>query len=288
MRRKKTPWRLPHLEDDGLLTPEVGSWAEDKYRLVRNYAEMFTTSMKGKWDHRVYVDLFAGAGRSRIEGSGLIVPASPLLALELPRKFDKYVLCEEDDEKRTALKTRVERVSDIDVTYVPGDVNSNVNDVLSAIPAGRVLTFCFVDPYRIANLAFATLRALSSRYVDFLVLLPSYMDVNRNLSTYFADDNTTLDRFLGTSEWRSAWPSAESKGEKFPMFFVDRFGLEMKKLGYLYGGILDTSLVRSTEKNLPLYHLSFFSRHKLGAKFWKQAMKYGTDQPGLPGVFNDR
>jgi len=273
---------LPHLEADGLVTPEVGSWAEDKYRLVRNYAETFTTSMKGKWDHRVYIDLFAGAGRSRIEGSGVIVPASPILALELPHKFDKYLLCEQDDERREALKIRAERVAPgADVAYIPGDVNSNVKAVLSAIPNGKVLTFCFVDPYKIANLAFDTLRLLSSRFVDFLVLLPSYMDVNRNPSTYLSDVNKTLDRFLGSSDWRSAWPSAEAKGEKFPLFFVDRFGLEMKKLGYLYEGAQDTKLIRSTEKNLPLYHLAFFSRHKLGARFWRQAMKYGTDQREL-------
>ena len=273
---------MPHLEDDGLTTPEVGSWAEDKYRLVRNYADTFTTSMKGKWDHRVYTDLFAGTGRSRIEGTGVIVPASPILALELPQKFDRYILCEEDDEKRAALKARAERVApDANLTYVPGDVNLNVEDLLSAIPAGRVLTFCFVDPYKIANLAFGTLRALSSRYVDFLVLLPSYMDVNRNPSTYFGDENKTLDQFLGSSEWRTAWPGAEARGEKFPLFFVDRFGLEMKKLGYIYAGMQDTKLIRSTEKNLPLYHLAFFSRHELGAKFWKQALKYGTDQRDL-------
>jgi hypothetical protein len=32
---------LPILEDDGLITPDVGLWAEKKYRLVQNYASMF-------------------------------------------------------------------------------------------------------------------------------------------------------------------------------------------------------------------------------------------------------
>jgi len=153
---------LPRLEDDGLLTPNVGNWAEEKYRLVRNYAEIFTTSMKGKWDHRVYIDLFAGAGRSRIEDSGVIVPASPILMLELPRKFDKHIFCEQDEKKLSALKTRAERTDPtVDVTYVADDVNRNVREALSAIPSGKVLTFCFVDPYRIADLLFDTLRVLS-------------------------------------------------------------------------------------------------------------------------------
>ena len=76
--------KLPNLEDDGLLSPEIGAWAEYKYRLVWNYATMFATSMKDKWDARVYIDLFAGAGRAKIENTSQIVPASPLLALDIP------------------------------------------------------------------------------------------------------------------------------------------------------------------------------------------------------------
>lgn len=43
------------LIDDGLSTPIVGDWAEEEYRLVECYAQIFATSMKRKWDARVYV-----------------------------------------------------------------------------------------------------------------------------------------------------------------------------------------------------------------------------------------
>lgn len=271
-----------------MVTPEVGGWAEDKYRLVRHYADMFTTSMKKKWDHRVYIDLFAGAGRSRIEGSGVIVPASPILTLELPSKFDKYIFCERDEKRLYALKTRVERIDpDADVTYIAGDVNEKIQEVLSALPSDKVLTFCFVDPYRIADLRFDTLRLLSSqahtsRNIDFLVLLPSFMDVNRNAPTYLAPKGTkALDGFLGSSGWRGDWKEAEARGEKLGSFFVEQFGVEMKKMGYLYPDIKEAKLVRGSQ-NVPLYHLAFFSRHPLGAKFWRGAKEYGTDQRSLP------
>jgi len=52
----------------------------------------------------------------------------------------------------------------------------------------------------------------------------------------------------------------------------------MRKLGYIYSGIEETVLIRSTDKNLPLYRLAFFSRDKLGQKFWKEALKYSTNQ----------
>jgi hypothetical protein len=50
------------VDNDGLPCPDVGSWAETKYRLLALYDELFWTGMKYKWDQRVYIDLYAGAG----------------------------------------------------------------------------------------------------------------------------------------------------------------------------------------------------------------------------------
>ena len=84
------------LEHDGLHTPEVGSWSDVKYRLISNYAEMFSTSMRKKWDKRVYIDLFAGAGRAAIKDTKEIVETSSLLAMGVTHPFDRYVLCDSE------------------------------------------------------------------------------------------------------------------------------------------------------------------------------------------------
>ncbi len=57
------------LGSDGLAVREVGRWTEEKLFYVRRYIEIFTTGMKVKWPRRVYIDLFAGPGRSIIEGT---------------------------------------------------------------------------------------------------------------------------------------------------------------------------------------------------------------------------
>ena len=49
--------------------PKVHHWAEDKYRLLAFYDELFSSGMKKKWDQRVYIDLYAGAGFSHIQGT---------------------------------------------------------------------------------------------------------------------------------------------------------------------------------------------------------------------------
>jgi hypothetical protein len=55
----------------------------------------------------------------------------------------------------------------------------------------------------------------------------------------------------------------------------------MEDRDYIRAPIEDTKLVRSTEKNLPLYRLAFFSRHQLAKSFWEQARKYSDDQMGF-------
>jgi len=278
---------LPELQDDGLMTPEINPWGEEKYRLVWNYSNIFATSMKRKWRCRVYVDLFAGAGRSRIKGTKRIIPASPMLALDVQDKFDKYIFCDVDGLKIEALKARVLiDYPKVDVQYVPEDTNNSSNKILSLIPHGRtdfkVLTFCFVDPYKLENISFDTIRKLSARYMDFLVLIPSGMDANRNESHYTSAKNRTVDRFLGTSTWREDWKTARLKRQAFGDFLTDAFGKEMTELGYVYNGIEKTELIRLTTKNVPLYRLAFFSRHPRGDEFWKEARRYSKPQLDFP------
>ena len=274
--------KLPSLEDDGLTSPEVGAWAEQKYRLVWNYATMFASSMRNKWDARVYIDLFAGAGRSRIENSKQIVPASPLLALEIAHPFDKYIFCDNENDKRQVLEQRVRRDHPkANVAFIE-EANDHMTAILDAIPQHsstyRVLSFCFADPYKLKNLKFSTIKRLSDKYMDFLVLLPTYMDAHRNLVSYIETSNMVIENFTGAQDWRVEWKAAESKKQEFGLFVADLFGRQMKSLEYIYNGLSDMILIRSTDKNLPLYHLAFFSRHKRGYDFWKEARKYSDDQ----------
>ena len=66
---------------DGLPAPEVGPWAETKHNVVSYYARLFSTGMKRKWKKRIYIELYAGAGYSKIRGSSKIIMGSPLRAL---------------------------------------------------------------------------------------------------------------------------------------------------------------------------------------------------------------
>jgi three-Cys-motif partner protein len=107
------------VQDDGLIAPEVRRWAETKYRLLALYDKLFSTGMKNKWDGRVYIDLYAGAGYSHIQGTSTFLKGSPMLALTVPDPFDKYIFCEEDERLLDALRVRTKRIAPAaNVSYI--------------------------------------------------------------------------------------------------------------------------------------------------------------------------
>jgi three-Cys-motif partner protein len=277
---------LKQMDDDGLPTPEIGPWGEEKYRHVQLYASLFVKSMRTKWDDLVYLDLFAGSGRSRIRGTARIVSASPLLILGVAEVFDKYIFCEGNKSNADALEKRCQReFPDRNIRVISGDANALVERIIAEMPRPgknrKALGFCFLDPFHMQNLYFTTIETLSQRFMDFLVLIPSSMDANRNERNYVRSRNRTLENFVGNPNWRIRWEKEKSSGKSFDHFVVEEFGRSMHKLGYIDPGLKEAILIRSDDKNLPLYRLALYSKHKLGPKFWKETKKYSDPQTGF-------
>jgi len=274
------------IKNDGLPIETVGHWSAEKYKLIQHYVSQFATSMKNKWDTRIYIDLFAGCGVSIIKETATIVPASPLLAMNIRDPFDQYIFCDIDGDKLNTLKKRTKRLfPDLSTQFIPGDVNVTTNQILYHVPkASRnhtVLTFCLVDPYNLGNLNFDTIKILSTIYVDFLILIPTYMDAKRNWSKYINSTNSTIDNFIGNTSWRLDWTKEMEKGIKFGRFLILKFCEQMAQLGFLVPHPGDIVLMKIKDRNVSLYHLAFFSRHPLGMKFWKDAVKGTSSQLSL-------
>lgn len=269
--------------DDGLPADEVGPWAERKYRVLRAYSEIFSTGMKKIWPTRVYIDLFAGSGHATLRDSHRRVLASPLIALSIPDPFTHYVFCENDLTKFRALQERVRTEwPNASVSCIEGDANAHAKEIAGHIPAHsvskRVLSFCFIDPYDL-KLDFETVMTLGAeRALDFIIVLMLHMDAGRNWTTYIKADSNRIDRLLGSREWRSRWPEAEKDRKRATHFLAEEYANAMSTLGYLTTSIDQMIPVRSTDKNLLLYYLAFFSKHEKGYSFWQEVQKYSTDQ----------
>ncbi len=274
---------LIDLADDGLPSLEAGPWAEDKYRRVGMYAEMFATGMKHRWDERVYLDLFAGPGHVRIRGTNRIVMGSPLIALSLRDPFDRYVFCDQDPNAIDALAARCARVNDrADVRLVRGDANEQLSEIIDHLPVHgvdrRVLSFCFLDPYRL-NIHFGSVRHLAeNRPIDFLILLALHIDANRNIERYASEESGVIDDFLGDPHWRARWDSARSRGATVVEFLAEEYSRRMASLGYIPLPLERMVKIRSHDRRLPLYYLALFSRNERGLDFWDEVLKYSDDQ----------
>lgn len=273
---------LIEVADDGLLAYTVGAWAADKYRRLGMYAEIFSTGMKKSWDLRVYLDLFSGPGHSRMRENGRFVLGSPLIALSLRDRFDRYILADENAAAIAALRERAGRIApDRDLRFVQGDANDRIDEILGHIPAatdGSVLSFCFLDPYKL-NISFETVRKLATgRSIDFLILLALHVDANRNLERYAQEESEVIDLFLGDPGWRKRWSAAKSGGEKLVPFLAEEYSKRMESIGYFPMPLDQMVKIRTYEKRLPLYYLAFFSKHPTGVKFWQEVLKYSDPQ----------
>lgn len=275
---------LIEVSPDGLHTPEVRIWSLEKYRLMGSYCDIFTSGMKNKWDQLVYIDLFAGAGHSFIQETKKVYRSSAMIALSVPTPFTKYIFCEQDDQRLEALRARVKRdFPDRPVAFIKGDSNSKVDDILEAIPkfgkSNTLLSFCFVDPYSL-NLKFATIQALGKNLMDFLILQALHMDAKRNFENYLNEESNKIADYLGISNWRELFALNESRNKSdFVKFLADQYLEQMKKLRYVESK--EMHQIRSNEKNLPLYYLTFYTKHRTGNDFFKKIKRSSNSQLSL-------
>jgi three-Cys-motif partner protein len=270
------------VQDDGLFIPEVRSWSLEKYRLVGCYCDIFTNGMKNIWDQLVYIDLFAGAGNSKIIESKKVYLSSALIAMSIPKPFTKYILCEKDQQRYEALRSRVDRdFKHLNVDVICGDSNYAPDAILSRIPkfgkGNTLLPFCFIDPYSL-NLNFATIEKLATKkLMDFLILQALHMDANRNFEKYIKEENDHIAHYLGMNNWREEFEKDGANNRKdFVKFLAEQYQVNMRKLGYLDNKVMHQ--IHSNKKNLPLYYLSFYSKHQKGIDFFTKIEKYCTPQ----------
>lgn len=271
--------------NDGLKLPDpVGAWSEKKYSLMGGYCEIFNAGIKNKFTNRVYIDLFAGAGHVPIKGKNKILKSSPLIALSIPTPFTKYIFCEMDEEKISALEIRAKREHpDKNIVFIKGDSNSNVDKVIAEIEQLGVSTisFSFVDPFSL-NLHFETIEKLSRvGRIDFLILLALMMNANRNLHNFIDEESNVIDLFIKKSDWRNTFLRGETRKEDFIKFIADTYDENMLNLGYKVKNEGLKPKVDADEYNLSLYYLAFYSKSPLGNKFFSEIQKYNLDQLNL-------
>jgi hypothetical protein len=77
------------VQEDGLYRPEIKRHSLEKIRRHNYYAALFSKAMHSRWKHRVYIGLYAGAGRALVQPEGELVETSALGVLQQGTPFTK-------------------------------------------------------------------------------------------------------------------------------------------------------------------------------------------------------
>lgn len=255
--------------DDGLPVQCVGLWSREKHDILQRYLSASGGVRRGYLPpapgSAAFVDLFAGPGRARVRKTGELEDGSPLIALKQPVGFTRLVLCELDVENLAALRHRVAGAQ-VPVSIIEGDCNERVADVAAAIPEWG-LNVALVDPYRLDALRFETIASLARfKRMDLVVFFP-VGEIKRNLERNRATYTGLLDRALGTDEWQ---PIVKRAGDTLKLVGVFQRQLQ-RRFDYRADDIR-TAAIRN-DKNVPLYHLVFASKHQRGDAIWESIRK---------------
>lgn len=259
--------------DDGMLAPEVGPWSQAKHHFLRRYIDIFTVGMKNKRWALHYVDLFAGAGVEQVK-DGNRDWGSPLIAAQAKAPFAQLHLCERDPEKFDALSKRLNAFPQPSKPQlINDDANKAVKTIIGAIPSSESLTLAFLDPYGL-HLDFETVRALAGRRTDFIIFFPDHIDMLRNWRMYGGQDESNLDRFMGTRAWRDF--VQETPQDRLAEAFRHLYVEQVRRLGYEH---FDFERIERSD-GVPLYQLIFCSKHERGGEFWRKIAQRKADGQG--------
>lgn len=251
------------LGSDGQLVVKLGPWAKEKLFYIDRYCNIFNTGMKGRWETRCYIDLFAGPGRCLIRGTDEEVDGSPLVALKCRTPFTHYFFNDENQGFVNALKARTATCAEgTPIRFFSMDCNKVIRDLKATLPS-QSLDFCFIDPFG-WEIRFSSVEELTKgRRMDIAITFHSGQ-VKR-----FANMNPdAIDQFMGQAGFSAELTRVISqRPRQATRYLLSAYAGRLRGIGY--AETKDYVLV-TREHGRPFYHLLFASKHRRGADFWSK------------------
>ncbi len=290
----------------------VGPWARQKLNGLEAYLDSYTTALSKQRFKLVYIDAFAGAGKSRIRGawenadeSDLLlldekfrkeesefVEGSPRRALSLARPFSEYFFFDADNVRAQLLKELQDEYPDRQINIGIGDGNSLVQALLPSIDGPNTRGVAFLDPYG-PHLRWSTVQALgTTKRFEVIINFPLGMAINRLITRSGDIPNNwraDLNACFGGDEWEKLVYSenrdlfgdtdrqkVDNAAERLLEYYATR-------LKDVFGHVATPSVVRNT-RGSPIYYILWAGPHPLGRKIADYILRLG-DRVSVP---NDR
>lgn len=284
-----------------------GEWTKQKLYIIEHYIGAYTVALKRQRVKRVYVDGFAGSGKTELKSKNEASPYTPIplfgesdaiqdetvidgsALLSLKYDFDEYYFLELDADRINALKTNIEREfpQKIDkVHFISGDSNQTLLEVISKITKyDRCLMF--LDPYAL-ELKWETLKAISCcGVVDLWYLFPLSMIRLLDKSREITDANKhKVSLILGTDEWYGKLFVKSPQMSLFGDEYFNRVSYDdiLKYIKDRFATIFpyvspDSKLLRNEVRKSPMFMLCFMMTNtspqaqSLAAKLVKEIIR---------------
>jgi three-Cys-motif partner protein len=288
-------------------TPVVGPWAKEKLEALERYLEFYTKVLKNQTWRTLYVDAFAGGGRSVVRadakrgshGPSLFLDAeevdaeqlefisgSPRIALEVTNPFSRYVFIDPDPARAAeleALRNEYEGRRHVDALHM--DAASGIAWVISdRICKKTHRGVAFLDPFG-AKLEWSSIQRLADTGLfEVVVNFALNMAIQRmlpNSAEIPSGWRKTLDAYFGTASWYDEVYCARAGGlfeitgmEKRPDYLDRLLKLYCARLKSAFGYVSSPRLFRNT-RGAPLYYLIWAGPHPKGLEGADYILKMG-------------
>ena len=241
-----------------------GQWTKEKLTIINDYLSFYTTAMSKQRVKLVYIDAFAGSGKT-VLADGTEVDGSAILSLQY--NFDEYYFIEIDEgrikELKEVIKTRYPSKTN-SIHIINGNCNDELKRVLSSLTKYQ-RGVMFLDPYAL-ELDWAVLDAASKTGIlDVWYLFPVNA-LTRNLpkdKRYTDATSAKIDTILGTHDWENALYQEDPQLSLFGTTNYDRVNFDelvkyiSTRLGSTFAYVSPKSRILKNSNNSPLFILYF-------------------------------
>lgn len=256
----KTDGSVPIFHTDGLSITAAEPWFKVKVQVIQSYLQAFIMNASPKSDELIFIDLFSGSGLYSIGHQKDIFAGSCLTALSAALPFDRWLLCEKDQEQVVALENRIKKYfPNRNTSIVHTSQSHAIDDLIAGLPrskAGKkVAILCLVDPFSL-DVPLSLVMRLAASGCSFLMPFTFTLNSRIDCAYYITEHRDVVRRFAGESHVDQL--SKIGSNLHFYRKLVRLYQHNMLMLGL--NAALSSHKLESRLMDLPAYCIGFFSR----------------------------
>ena len=281
----------------------VGPWARQKLDALEAYLHGYTQALKYQSFDLVFIDAFAGAGRSKIRTTRTgaddedlwllddaslfdqeqFIEGSPRRALALQNPFSRYFFFDLDEERVQLLQGLRSEYPSRQIDLQTGDANQLIEQNLPRINGPKTKGVAFLDPYG-PHLKWRTVEALGKTgKFEVIINFPLAMAINRLITrsgNIPANWRSDLNECFGSTEWEDRVYAHETtlfgyeNRRKVDDAAAQLLDLYVSRLREIFGNVATPRVVKNT-RGMPIYYMLWAGPHKLGLTIADHILKMG-------------